>query len=344
MYASGGNVFSGNTLANNSPVGETISLYCYFNSFYDNNFFDAIHFGSNSGPNYWYNGGQGNFWSNYTGHDRGDGIGIESYVIAPSNVDPYPLMGEFSSFTATFVGQPYRVSVVSNSTITGFQFEVGTETGNEIIQLNVTGAEGTVGFSRIAIPTGLISTSAIVLVGDREIAPTPWLNTQKTAFNFLYLTYSSRNQTILVISSKTLDLYDQLSEQFLTLNAMYYELLSSYTTQFGVLSNETGQLQLLSNYTAQLNNTYIGLLSDYSSLLGNYSQLQQKYQDLYASYQQHLSDENQNLQNVRSLMYIFAAGTAVLIVATVYFSKRMYSRPKEAPEKIEPILSQLCPL
>jgi hypothetical protein len=345
MYASGGNVFSGNTLANNSPVGETISLYCYLNTFYDNNFFDAVQVGSSSVPNYWYNGGQGNFWSNYAGHDRGDGIGLESYVVAPSNIDPYPLMGEFSSFTATFVGRPYQVLIVSNSTIDGFQFEVGTETGNDIIQFNVTGAGGTVGFSRIAIPAGLISTSAIVLVGDKEIAPTPWLNvTQNTAFNYLYLTYSSRNQTILVISSKTMDLYNQLSGQFLTLNAMYYELLRNYTTQFGTLSNETVQLQLLSNYTAQLNNTYSGLLSDYASLLGNYSQLQQKYQDLNASYQQHLIDENQNLQNVRSLMYIFAAGTAVLIVATIYFSKRMYSRPKEAPENRETILSQLCPL
>jgi parallel beta-helix repeat protein len=338
MYASGGNVFSGNTVANNYPVGETISLYCYLNTFYDNNFYEAFQVSNNS-INIWDYGGQGNYWSNYAGHDRGDGIGIESYAVAPSNRDNHPLMGKFSSFTATFVGEPYQVSVISNSTISGFEFEVGIETGNEIIQFNVTGVEGTVGFSRIAIPTGLMTTSVIVLVGEREIAPT-WLNGQNTAFNYLYLTYSSRSQTILIISSITLDLYDQLLEEFLTLNATYYVLLSNYTTQFGILSNETAQFGLLSNYVAQLNNTYNGLLSNYASLLGNYSQLQQRYQDLNASYQQHLSDDNQNLQNVRSLMYIFAAGTAVLIVATVYFSKRMYSRSKEAPEKREAILSQ----
>jgi Tfp pilus tip-associated adhesin PilY1 len=113
------------------------------------------------------------------------------------------------------------------------------------------------------------------------------------------------------------------------LNATYYELLSNYTAQLPIIKS-----------FYNLNSTYNALLNSYANLLGNYSQLQQSYQDLNASYQQHLSGDNQNLQNVRSLMYIFAAGTAVLIVATVYFSKRMYSRPKEASEKREAILSQ----
>lgn len=337
MYASGSNMFSGNTFTNNYPVGENIynypvgdyvSLFCYYNTFYDNNFYEAFQVSSNTEINTWDYGGQGNYWSNYAGHDRGNGIGIESYVIAPSNRDLYPLMGKFSSFTATFEGEPYQVSLISNSTISGFEFEVGTETGNEIIQFNVTGTEGTVGFSRIVIPTGLITTSVIVLVGDREITPT-WLNSQNTAFNYLYLTYSSRNQTVLIISSKTLDLYDQLLREFITLNATYYELLSNYTAQLPIITS-----------FYNLNSTYNALLNSYANLLGNYSQLQQSYQDLNASYQQHLSDDNQNLRNVRSLMYIFAAGTAVLIVATVYFSKRMYSRPKEASEKREAIMSQ----
>ena len=341
MYASSDNLFSGNTLANNYPIGETISLYCYLNTFYDNNFYDTFQVSSNS-QNSWNASGQGNYWSTYTGHDRGNGIGNTNYTINSINVDYYPLMGAFSTFTATFVGEPYQVSVVSNSTISGFGFEVGTETGNEIIQLNVTGAEGTVGFSRIAIPAGLMGTSVIVLVGDKE-TNSSWLNTTSTpGINYLYFTYSSRNQTILVISSETLDLYNQLSQSFNILNAAYTNLLGNYTIQFGILGNETGQLQFLSNYTTQLDSSFNGLLDNYTSLLEDYIQLQQKYQDLNASYQQHLSDENQNQQNVRNLMYIFAAGTAVLIVATVYFSKRTYSRPKEAPEKREAILSQLC--
>jgi len=327
MYASGGNVFSGNTLANNAQ-GETITPYCYENIFYDNNFYEAFQVSSSSPSNIWDFGGEGNYWSNYTGHNRGDGIGIENYTVTPGNRDNHPLMGTFSSSTATFVGETYEISVISNSTVSGFEFEVGTETGNRIIMFNVAGVEGTFGFARIAIPTGLMNTSVTVLIGDKEIAP-PWLISQNTAFRYLYFTYSHSNQTVLIISSRTLDLYTQLLSNFVELNATYYELLS----------NVTGELPLITNFY-NLNSTYNALLNSYANLLGNYSQLQQSYQDLNASYQQHLSNDNQNLQNVRSLMYIFAAGTAVLIVATVYFSKRMFSRPKEATEKREPILSQ----
>jgi hypothetical protein len=38
-------------------------------------------------------------------------------------------------------------------------------------------------------------------------------------------------------------------------------------------------------------------------------------------------------------MYIFAAATAILIVIIVYFSKHVFSRPKEEPDEKEPILS-----
>ena len=329
---SGSNTFSGNTFDNNSAVGETIATLCVDNTFYDNNFLDS--WLVSSGPNHWDFGGQGNYWSSYVGQNSVYGISTGSYIVASgNNRDNHPLMGPFSSFTATYAGQPFQVSIISNSTISGFAFQVGTETGNEIIQFNVTGAEGTAGFSRMAIPTGLMSSSVIVLVGDKEVSPTT-LNITNGASN-LYLTYSSRSQTILIISSETLDLYNQLLAQYLNLNAMYYELLSNYTTQFGTLSNDTAQLNLFSNYAAQLNDTY-------ANLLGNYSLLLQEYQNLNNNYQQHLTSENQNVQNVHSLMYIFAAGTAILIVATVYFSKRMYSQPKEPPEKREPILTQLA--
>ena len=345
MYDSSDNVFSGNTFANNYPTNETISGICISNTFYDNNFYEAVQVSDNSNTS-WDKNDQGNYWSDYLVKSPnatevdGSGTGNAQYNITSNNVDTHPLMGEFLSFTATYVNEPYQVSIISNSTVSGFEFQVGTETGNEIIQLNATDVEDTVGFSRIAIPTGLMNTSSvIILIGDREIAPT-WVKGQDTAFNYLYLTYSSGNQTILIISSQTMNLYDQLSAQFQTLNATYYELLSNYNAQFGLLSNESVQLQLFINYAAQLNNTYGGVLSNYTNLLGDYSQLQRSYQDLNASYQQQVSDDNQNLQNVRSLMYIFAAGTAVLILATVYFSKRTYSRPKEAPEKRESILSQ----
>jgi len=315
VYFSGGDVFSGNTLAGN--VGGEVVSYSNLNSFYDNNFYDAIQV--DNSLNTWDNGVEGNYWSNYAGHDSGDGIGIENYTAASGILDRHPLMGAFSSFDATLASETYKISVISNSTVSDFEFIVGTETGNKIMQFNVTGAEGTVGFSRIAIPTGLMNTSVIVLAGEREITST-WLNSSTTTVNYLYLTYSHSNQTILIISSRTLELYDQLLGRFLTLNATYYGLLGNYTTQ-------------LQEDLSGLNGTFNGLLSSYASLLGNYSKLQQSYSDLNSSYQEHLLGYSQNLENVRSLMYIFAAATAILIVITVYFSKHAHTRPTRAPEE-----------
>jgi parallel beta-helix repeat protein len=328
IYYSGGNVFSGNTLAGNYPNGATIS-YSNFNIFYDNNFYDTIQIDLGL-INTWDNGREGNYWSNFAGYDSGDGTSNKTYQVSARNIDRHPLMGSFSGFDAASGGETYRISIISNSTISDFKFGIGEETGNKIIQFNVTGKESTVGFSRIAIPTALMNTSLIVLAGQMEIAPTV-LKSQNTALNYLYFTYAQSNQTILMISSKTSDLYNQLLLQFLTLNAAYNRLLDNYTTQSGMLSNYTTQFGLLTNFTGQLNDTYSELLSRYTALLGNYTQLQQSYMGLNYS---------QNLQNVRSLMYIFAAATAILIVFIVYFSKHVYSRPKEAHEGEEPILSR----
>jgi parallel beta-helix repeat protein len=321
IYLSPSNVFSGNTFAANSPTDETIQSYSYYNVFYDNNFNDSVQIDATSSPNTWYNMStlDGNYWNSYKGHDLGNGIGMQSYTVAPGNVDPHPLMGQFQSFNAALGAETYQISIMSNSTISGFNLELGTETGNKIIQFNVTGAEGSVGFSRVTIPTALMNTSVVVLVGEKEVAPI-WLSSQSVGFNYLYLTYAQTNQTVLIISSETMDLYNQLLNEYIALNATYYELLSLNTTQL--------QMDL-----QNLNNTYNGLLNSYASLLGNYSQLQQTYLSLSASYQQHVQNYDQNLQNVRSIMYIFAAAAAILILITVYFSKHAFSRSTKAPEQ-----------
>jgi nitrous oxidase accessory protein NosD len=66
------------------------------NTFYHNNFINntqTIQVESPSHQNYWDNGSEGNYWSNYNGTDNnGDGIGDTSYVIDEKNIDSYPLM------------------------------------------------------------------------------------------------------------------------------------------------------------------------------------------------------------------------------------------------------------
>jgi len=50
---------------------------------------------SNS-TDYWDNGFEGNYWSDYNGTDSNqDGIGDTPYVIDASNIDHYPLMAQY---------------------------------------------------------------------------------------------------------------------------------------------------------------------------------------------------------------------------------------------------------
>ena len=69
--------------------------------------------------NYWDNGQQGNFWSDYNGIDNNnDGIGDTPYIIDENNSDNFPLMmpyvtspSEPELFPTTFVVVAVIVSV-----------------------------------------------------------------------------------------------------------------------------------------------------------------------------------------------------------------------------------------
>jgi hypothetical protein len=90
--------------------------------------------------------------SDYTGVDElngpyhdmigSDGIGDTSYCI-----DRYPLMAPLSTFDAgTWNGVAYNVDVVSNSSVSGFQFNPSE---GPLLRFNVTGQDGTAGFCRL---------------------------------------------------------------------------------------------------------------------------------------------------------------------------------------------------
>jgi len=294
ITSSRNNWFIGNTISNNQG-GISISGISSFNVFYDNNFYDAVRLESGL-ANTWSYGGEGNYWSNYSGQDlNGDGIGDEPRSLDAGNLDGSPLMGMFSSFNVILARKTYSVTLISNSTVSDFRFEEGTETGNRIIRFNVAGEDGTIGFSRIGIPIGLMNYS-FVLVGEQEAIPKILGASNKTHV-YLYLTYSHTNQTIMVISSKTLNLYNELLDSF-----------SKLQTDLDGLSE-----------------IYSKLLKNYDALLGNYSQLQQSYSELNASYHDHLSDYQSNLENFKNLMYTFASATAIFIITTIYLSKRSHT-------------------
>lgn len=344
LYSSSGNVISENTILNNSLRG--ISFYyssstvvcCNIisrnnygidlgilsndNTIYHNNFRDNFKSVSVSSDltNNWTYDNEGNYWSDYIGQDLNeDGIGDNPYVIDKNNQDSRPLMGMFNIFDVTLGRKIYQVTVISNSTISGFQFEVGKETGNKIINFNVVDKNGSVGFCRVTIPTELMRYPFIVLTDDVEVTPT-LLNVSDITKSCLYFIYFDKNIFVSIIYSETLHLYYELLAEHSKLQGDLYSLNQTY---YGLLYNYF----IIQEYLQSLNESYYGLedkynvlLENYQALLGNYNTLQESVDDINASYYQHLSDYSGQNQNMRSLMYMFAATVAVLIIITIYFS------------------------
>jgi len=302
LYYSSGNVISGNNVSS-SKDGIYLSDSSNDNTIYHNNFVDNIGQVWSDSVNVWDYGNEGNFWSDYAGQDlNGDGIGDTPYVMDLNNQDNYPLMGTFSDFTVTWKEETYHVTTVCNSTISIFRFEIGPETGNKIIRFNVTGEDGTVGFCRFMTPTDLMNYPFIVLVDEEEIAPT-LLDVSNGTHVHLYFTYIHSSHTITIISSKLLYFYNELLDKYTDLQIDFDDL----------------------------NSTYHELLNNQSRLLGNYSQLLERYSILNASYQEWLLDYSElqanytsllleHTQNIRSLIYVFIATTAIFIMAAAYLS------------------------
>jgi parallel beta-helix repeat protein len=332
MYYSSSNVICSNTISSNYR-GIYVGLLSSNNTIYHNNFNNTDQAWSES-TNIWNYGDEGNYWSDYTKQDLNkDGIGDTAYDINAANKDDYPLMGMFSEFNTTLDRETYNVTVISNSTISMFRFQIGAETGNKIIHFSATGEDATTGFCRVKIPTKLMNYPHIVLVDSEEILPT-LLNVSNEAYAYLYFTYLHKNHTITIISSKTLALYFELLDQYLklqmdlyNLNETYHALLENYNillsnyTQlqisFGELNNSYQRLsglnrtyyELLDNYLKlqmdlyDLNETYHALSGNYNILLYNYSQLKTSFHDLNDSYLDHLLDYSALLGNYNVLLY-----------------------------------------
>ncbi len=381
LESSNNNNVTGNVITTN--VEGINAGYGYDNTIYHNNL-DNANINAQAWPvngtNDWDHDGEGNYWHDYKGHDvNGDGIGETSYLVSASggayDQDRYPLMGQFSVLAIGFEGTEYEVSLISNSTISSFRFEIGGETANKMMRFTVSGAYGSVGFCRLAIPNGLMPSPHLVLIDSEEIVPKQ-LNASSAAYASIYFTYPNEGQTVTVIYSEALHLYYELRARFAVLNETCHALLYNYTLLLGNLSqtqqrfdalnalydelyrlnqnlNSTCTL-LLSNYEALLGNcgelqlnfgvlnvSYQGLLAlnashyvllrNYSLLLGNYSQLQSQFGGLSLSYDEHLIDHLEQAQNMRNLLYIFAATTALLIATTAYLSKKVHSsKPPKA--------------
>jgi len=316
LYYSSNNTICGNTISSNY-YGISLYLVSSNNIIYHNNFNNTDQVWGEL-ANVWDYNNEGNYWSDYSEQDlNGDGIGDYPYIIDEVNQDNHPLMGSFSDFDIAFEREIYHVTVISNSTIFDFRFETGMETGNEIIRFNVTGEDESVGFSRVKIPIELMEGPYIVLIDRREVAST-LLNLSDVTTVCLYCTYFNDNNTISIISSKTLHLYYELLAEYMELQAKLYDLNETY---YGLMD----KYMELQAKLYDLNETYYGLMDKYMILLINYSSLLENSDTINASYQQHLFDYSKQMQNIRSLMYIFAATAAVFIITTIYLSKHAHA-------------------
>jgi parallel beta-helix repeat protein len=320
LYSSRNNTISGNTILNN--------FYGIFltssssNSIYHNNF-DNINQAWSDSTDVWFYGDEGNYWSDYSGQDlNGDGIGDTVYT-KNGVFDIYPLMGMFSLFNVTLQTKAYDVVFISNSTISEPVLGIGAETGDRMIIFNATGEEGTTGFCRIAIPTELMTYPYIVLIGIEKIIPA-LIGLSNGEYARLYFTYSNENHTLRIISPEALHLYYDLLDNYTKF------LLNNYTKLFDSYSKlNVTYYDLLDNYTRFLLDNYTKFLLD------NYTKLLDSYSELNASYQEHLLQYSEQMQNIRSLMYIFAAATAIFLITTIYLSRRAHAGTRVKTKVLE---------
>jgi parallel beta-helix repeat protein len=205
IHSCSGNILSGNNVTANSEYGIALIYSSSGNRIFHNNFlnntYETYVFNSNSTWDDGYPSG-GNYWSNYTGVDQknglyqnqtgSDGIGDTPYVIGANNTDRYPLMGIFHIYV------PSNVTVISNSTITGFCTVINLDTLELSICFNVTGKQGSTGFCRVSIPTTLMGGTYRVFVNGTEI-PYTLLPCSNANVSYLYFTYKQSTEQVIII-------------------------------------------------------------------------------------------------------------------------------------------------
>jgi len=272
---SNNNTLTNNKLSNNEFAIVTISSSN--NTAFHNNFINNTHsISSIDSTNYWDNGIEGNYWSDYTGKDENqDGIGESPYIINANNQDNHPLMGTFSDFTVIYEKETHHIFTICNSTISQFQFNKTFR----MLNFNVTGNNDTAGFCRIIIPEQLTHRPHIVFVDDEQVNATslPISNVTHTS---LYFAYNHTTREVKILSKpyyELLEKYNTLLENYHNLNSTYYQLLTDYDSLY-----QTYQ-QTLADYDA-LNQTYWQVLANYTQLRADYNVLNQAYQETSANY------------------------------------------------------------
>lgn len=190
-------VITENDASQSKPGGYSIAIYySHNNQIYHNSLSNSLlpYETRNLKPfiprNNWDNGLEGNFWSDYSGVDKDqNGLGDTPYVVGQNNTDNHPLMGKFSEFAVAFRGKTYNITVISNSTISQFQFNPEARS----LSFVAAGFNGTMGFSRISVPNRLFQDLlggdlTFLINGEQPILKRKWTDERN---NYWYFSYAN---------------------------------------------------------------------------------------------------------------------------------------------------------
>ena len=181
------------------PGGYSIALYySHNNSIYHNMLENTLLYSETRNRarfvprNNWDNGVEGNYWTTYGGSDRNlDGLGDAPRNVGENNTDNHPLMGKLNEFTVTLEDTTYRISVISNSTVSELEFSPG----DGEMSFKASGRNGTVGFLRVAVPKellqGLEENLGFLVNGEIPGIKRQWADDKYAYFYFYYTNISS---------------------------------------------------------------------------------------------------------------------------------------------------------
>jgi len=214
LGASSDNVFANNYVVDN---GESFhSETSEGNTIYHNNFINT-QVDTTQQPscfdsaNSWDNSIEGNYWNSQTRTDENrDGIADEAYTIDEKNIDNYPLMAIFSQFNIIVNSRVYAIDVVSNSTISRFEYFhfPANRTAVLTFHINNTGEKQ---FCRVSVPNTLVEPPHAVVLNNNVSLQSRIVHSNAT-HSWLYFTYyCPENGTLIIaISSQELPAWYQL--------------------------------------------------------------------------------------------------------------------------------------
>jgi parallel beta-helix repeat protein len=172
------NTVSGNNVTANNGYGITLANSSE-NLIYNNNFVNNtqhVHIETSGYANFWDDGVEGNYWSDYNGTDSdNDGVGDKPYEIDENNADRFPLMGEFHKYNIWYIELGFTLTLISNSTISNFDVAIWIEHPEyRTIFFDVAGETG-YGFCRLCIPKSLMAPPYTVTI-DNGQTPVTYYN------------------------------------------------------------------------------------------------------------------------------------------------------------------------